>query len=473
MSKSTFISRSVAVSIVCVVLLGTLLEGCKSVGDAPNRRIARRVAIKQAVTGTSVFKTNRLSDGTVDTAAAAVTPGTEPFPVEDSQAGDIVTDDGGFIPTSAETSGIPGKPGDKSGKTSGKDGKPSETATGKIDPCAKGSNSPSQSSLKSGDCSTPSNTTATTPVTPNPTTTFPTPTSTTTETSPTATTTNDGTTPVDPGTIRDPAPTQAQTPPKESCNMFVHLRGHKPEWTAVFIPAQAIPANQKDEVIFGIANLRMPNCNWPTQRSCVKGAYTYSLDTNGQPGSTDCQAVYSMNYSPLIIDMVGQGIALTHPSNGVKFDIEGTGEKLAISWPVDTANTPFLVLDVNNNGNIDSVHELFGNNTKGPDGKTAANGFLSLAKYDQNRDRIINPKDAVWTKLRLWRDLNRDGSADASELSPLTLNRLVSIDLDYVDKQENGDAFGNSTLQRSVVEMRSGRMRNIFDLWFVPGMTNP
>ena len=466
MSKTHSILRTVTISCIHLALLGTLLESCKSVGDAPNRRYARRLAMKQAATGGSVFKSNRLANSSVDGDVAG-SAGSEPVTADASIPGDVVKDDGGFIPTSVSSNPQPGKP-------DGKDGTTSNTQSGKPDDCVQGKNTPSQTASKTDLCGgaskpleTPPVTTTQTSPTPAPTTNptatpTPTPTPVTTPATPTSTPT--ATTTQQPS---NPVPTQ---PPKESCNMFVHLRGHKPEWTAVFIPAQSIPPNQADTVIFGIANLRIPNCNWPTQRSCVKGAYIYSLDTNGQPGSTDCQTVYSKNYSPLIIDMMGRGIVLTYPKDGVNFDIEGTGEKLSIAWPIDTANTPFLALDSNNNGNIDSVHELFGNNTKGPDGKTAENGFAALAKYDINGDKTIDAKDAVWNQLRFWRDLNRDGASDASELTPVSVNRIVSIDLDYVSKQENADAFGNSTLQRSVVEMRSGKLRNIFDLWFVPNV---
>ena len=68
--------------------------------------------------------------------------------------------------------------------------------------------------------------------------------------------------------------------------------------------------------------------------------------------------------SPLILDFSGEGIYLSAPLEGVRFDIKGRGVKSQISWPLGD-NTGFLVLDRNHNGRIDDVHELFGNNTMG------------------------------------------------------------------------------------------------------------
>lgn len=487
------LSRFVHAAIHLVALSSFLnfFGACKYFGDAPNRRLARRAAMKKAAVDGSVFKSNRLADTSVDKDIAAATDSKdgEPIKVDPAQPGDVVSDDGGFIPEIAASSAADPNGSDaKGGKT---DILPEETEKGKGVDCGnKVAQMPAQSGLKKdGECgaSKDSNTNATqkggTPSTPTNPPTNPYPATTTSnstiQSTPPSTLPSQPnvseTPPVQQQSTIDPSVTvsQNQMPPpapKESCNMFVHLRGHKPEWSAVFIPARPMAAGRKDDVLAGIAKLRVPKCAWPAQLECIKENHTYVLGSKRQPGSPDCQVVFSQNYSPLIIDMLGRGILLTHPQDGVRFDIEGHGEKMLISWPIDVANSPFLVLDTNNNGNIDSVHELFGNNTKGPDGNTANNGFLALAKYDLNRDKVINGRDTIWQRLRFWRDLNRNGLTDPGELSTLAQNRIVSIDLDYVEKQENADPYGNSTLQRSVVEMRSGKMRNIFDLWFAPGL---
>jgi hypothetical protein len=252
--------------------------------------------------------------------------------------------------------------------------------------------------------------------------------------------------------------------------MYVHVKGHKPEWGAVYVPAVPLRVNMKDDALMQFEKNRMRRCMWPYQKICDIGTEKLAMTTGRQPGSVDCPAVFGQNYSPLVIDMSGYGIRLTAPDRGVKFDILGTGEKLAISWMQYPDQTPFVVLDRNKNGRIDSVHEMFGNHTVGPDGKKSRNGFEALRKYDENNDGVINPKDSIWPSLRLWFDLNSNGITDPNELVSLAARDLASIDLFYVNAIENADFYGNRTQQRSVVDLRDGRMRSIFDLWFVPGI---
>ena len=63
----------------------------------------------------------------------------------------------------------------------------------------------------------------------------------------------------------------------------------------------------------------------------------------------------------------------------------------------------FLCLDKNGNGLIDNGSELFG------DQYGAQTGFDELAKYDSNKDGIVNESDEVYSKLLLWSDMNKDG----------------------------------------------------------------
>ena len=168
--------------------------------------------------------------------------------------------------------------------------------------------------------------------------------------------------------------------------------------------------------------------------------------------------------SPLVIDLQGQGIALSPPSSGVNFDIDGDGDQDRISWPNRDGNA-FVALDVNKNGQIDDVHELFGNNTLGPDKQTAANGFDALAKHDANHDGVINSSDQVYSQLLLWRDANHDGVSQSQELVKIADSQVLAIDLKYLEGFDL-DEWGNSSRQRSVVHLKSGELRMVFDIWF-------
>jgi hypothetical protein len=130
----------------------------------------------------------------------------------------------------------------------------------------------------------------------------------------------------------------------------------------------------------------------------------------------------------------------------------------------------FLVLDRNGNGRIDGIDEMFGDHTRGPDGEIAANGFEALRKYDANKDGVVDGSDAVFAALRVWADVNANGETDAGELRPLGSSDIRAIRLAYTERLERADFFGNESRQRSLVELGSGAVRRVFDVYFVPGM---
>lgn len=184
------------------------------------------------------------------------------------------------------------------------------------------------------------------------------------------------------------------------------------------------------------------------------------------------------NCTPILVDVAGNGFALTSFENGVDFDLNNDGNKEHTSWTVKDTDDSWLVLDRDNNGTIDSGAELFGNSTPQPtppSGKSK-NGFLALAMYDRllmggNSNGVIDPQDAVFANLKLWRDANHNGTTDEGELSSLASVGLRVIELDYKESKKT-DEHGNAFVYRAKVWDHRGQQAGRW-AWDVGLVTQP
>ena len=147
--------------------------------------------------------------------------------------------------------------------------------------------------------------------------------------------------------------------------------------------------------------------------TCTNGCKLYIL---GSDGVTWCEYTgygYYRNNSPLVLDLMANGLNFTSLEDGVEFDLNGDGTTEHISWTAEQTefDNAFLVYDQNGNGQVDSGKELFG------DQNGEENGFKELAKYDSNGDGVITPVDDMFDELLLWVDFNKNAQVDYTDCS--------------------------------------------------------
>jgi len=191
------------------------------------------------------------------------------------------------------------------------------------------------------------------------------------------------------------------------------------------------------------------------------------------PSQCDCKTL-----SPILIDTTGDGYRLTSAEEGVEFDLNDNGvANERIAWTEVDSDDGWLVLDRNGNGQIDSGAELFGSKTPAYADAIeprTSNGFDALLMTEGPSygggvaDTTIDARDAIYSRLRIWLDRNRNGKAEPGELRSLESMGIVAFGTSY-KKIGRKDQHGNEFSLMGDMIVRDGyggsRTRKVYDVY--------
>jgi hypothetical protein len=210
----------------------------------------------------------------------------------------------------------------------------------------------------------------------------------------------------------------------------------------------------------------------------IGGYWDVSVNTcYSQPKGSGLECLFASSEfqcgTPILIDVAGDGFALTGAAGGVDFDLDTNGTRERRAWTSAGSDDAWLALDRNGDGTINNGAELFGNYTPQPP-SSEPQGFLALAEYDKagkggNQDGLIDSRDSIFPSLRLWQDINHNGVSEAEELQSLPSLGVATLELAYKEAKRI-DRYGNLFRYRAKVGDDKGAQvsRWAWDVFLAP-----
>ena len=153
--------------------------------------------------------------------------------------------------------------------------------------------------------------------------------------------------------------------------------------------------------------------------------------------------------SPIILDLDGAGIdTISAARSRARFDMDGDGRADDTSWIGSTEG--ILFLDRDGNGSVSNFGEMsFTGDLPG-----AATDLEGLRAFDSNGDGKLTEADESFGRFMVWRDADRDGSANSGEILSLQQIGLTAMDRRGRDELYRRDRGGGNRQHRHLDQGR-------------------
>jgi Ca2+-binding RTX toxin-like protein len=194
--------------------------------------------------------------------------------------------------------------------------------------------------------------------------------------------------------------------------------------------------------------------SWANSLSVVSLARSsYNIGKWTHPLRSELKYAVS-HVSPLVLDLNGDGIKLFPYTRGVYFDIDNDGFMEKVGWA--SPEDGHLARDLNGNGVIDNITELFGDDL--------ISAYFKLSLMDSNHDKIIDERDEDFEELLVWQDKNSNGFSEKDELKTLKQAGIKSISLET--KKDDRIIEGNTITETSGFTYLDGRTGEVADVHY-------
>jgi len=166
---------------------------------------------------------------------------------------------------------------------------------------------------------------------------------------------------------------------------------------------------------------RIPSCTADVGDGIITGFSTCELIDP----ETCATIFYSDCNTPLVLSFDGAEPELQADALHA-FDVNGRQSQVT-DWPA--AKTPWLAVDRDGSGAIESGTELFGARSPLKGHGRATNGFIARRELDENGDGRLTAEDPGFARLLVWADRDANRLSSSNELQTASAREIVSIDL--------------------------------------------